>query len=248
MAIDFSLQLPCQVRQAIPELKLRSMVRHLGLAQFAVAKFRAAYPQYDMQTIAAKCTVEIAITGPDGIARQAPVTIGQLMNLIEPLEGVKGHCRGCRGEVSGRSFGCIGKVNYPVPAEAEQWLLARLPEDGRNPGLVLLFKLLADLGIDGAPVEALRARPQIFESRTAATRAWVEGGQARRISSSQLLHMLAFGGDIGAKQAKLFTTLLGLGNLAHEPPTASNAIEQMRIFLRAVVVAGESDASLHVDG
>ena len=66
MAIDFALQQPCAARKRMPEAKLRSLVRHWGIAEFAIAKFREEFPHADNETLASKCTVGIAVNGPDG--------------------------------------------------------------------------------------------------------------------------------------------------------------------------------------
>ncbi|MDR7269339.1 hypothetical protein J2X20_001968 [Pelomonas saccharophila] len=248
MAIDFALQKPCAARRHTPEVKLRSMVRHWGIAEFAIAQFREKFPHADNETLATKCTVEIAVKGPDGLAIQTQVTIGQLLDMIEPLSELDGECKGCPANVSGRSFGCIGKVNYPISKEAEDWLLARLPDDAKDANLVLLLKYLADLDIDGAPVEAQRSRSRMFERKEAAVRKWGGWfGSKAQITSSQLLQMLAFSEAIGPEQAQLYTRLLGLAKVGAEPASPSNTVEQLKILLRAVNLAGRLDARLAVD-
>lgn len=247
MAIDFALQLPCAVRNDIPEAKLLSLVKHWGIVEIAISQFRETYPHYDMATIARECTVHIGVLGPDGIARQTPVTVAQLLSLIAPLEGVKGHCNGCPANVSGRSFGCIGKVNYPITSEAEAWLLSRLPEDAKGPSLSLLFKFLADLEIDGAQVDPQRTRAQMFELKAPAVRKWGGWFDKKQITSSQLLYMLAFGGNIGPQQAQLYTKLLSLTSIPSEPRSPCSIVEQFKIFMLAISMAARLEANLLVD-
>ncbi|WP_157281279.1 hypothetical protein [Pelomonas sp. Root1237] len=248
MAIDFALQRPCTARRYTPEVRLRSMVRHRGIAEFAIAQFREKFPHADSDTLTSKCTVEIAVKGPDGMAIQMQVTVGQLLEMIAPLSELDGECKGCPANLSGRAFGCIGKVDYPIRKEAEDWLLARLPDDGKDANLVLLLKYLADLGIDGAPVEAQRAKPRVFERKEAAVRKWGGWlGPKMQITSSQLLHMLAFSESIGLEQAQLYSRPLGLAKLGSEPGEISDAVEQFRVFLRAVNLAARLNAKLAVE-
>lgn len=232
----------------MPEAKLRAMVKHRGVAEFAVDKFKQAYPSYGMDTILNECKVEIGVTTPDGTARQMPVTIAQLLSMTAQLDEVKSHCKECRANVADRDFGCIGKVNYPITSEAEGWLLARLPEDAKSPSLSMLLKFLSDLEIDGAPVDSLRTRAEIFESKTPAVRGWGGWFNKQKISSSQILHMLAFGGAIAPQQAQLYTKLLGLTAILSQPHPPSNLVEQFKTFACAIVMAGRLNAQLDVDG
>ncbi len=248
MAIDFALQKPCSARRHTPEVKLRSMVRHAGSAEVAIAQFRDKFPHADEETLITKCTVEVAVKRPDGTVIQTQVTVGRLQEMIAPLSELDGECKGCPANVSGRSFGCIGKVDTPIRKEAEDWLLARLPDDAKDANLVQLLQHLADLGIDGAPVEAQRASSRMFESREAAVRKWGGWfGAKTRITSSQLLQMLAAVESISPEQAQLYTRLLGLAKSGAEPQVPSEAVQQLKLFLRAINLAGRLDARLVVE-
>jgi len=247
MAIDYALQFPCEVRANIPELKLQALVNYLAVAQFAFARFKEANPSMDSATIMDTCRVEIAARGPDGTTRQLPTTIRQLLGMIAPLEPFKGVCKQCRANVADRSFGCFAKINYPIPNEAEQWLLSRLPADVGDPDLQLLFRFLSDLGIDGAPVDELRKRPNLFQRQLPATRRWGGPSDTRQITSSQLIHMLAFGGQIGPEQASLYTRLLHLETVLSEPHPPSSVIEQFKTLMCAIVMAGRLQAAISMD-
>ena len=248
MAIEFALQKPCAARRHTPEVKLRSMVRHRDIAEFAIARFREKFPHADPETLTAKCTVEIAVKRPDGTPIQTQVTVGKLQEMIEPLAELDGECKGCPANVSGRSFGCIGKLDTPLRKEAEEWLLARLPDDAKDANLAQLLKHLAELGIDGAPVEEQRSRARMFERKEAAVRKWGGWfGAKTQITSSQLLQMLAFDDSIAPEQAQLYTRLLGLARPAPEPQSPSEAVQQIRLFLRAINLAGRLNARMVVE-
>ena len=88
----------------------------------------------------------------------------------------------------------------------------------------------------------------MFELKAPAVRKWGGWlGPKAQITSSQLLHMLAFGGDFGPERAQLYTKLLGLSGVGSEPASPSNAVEQVRIFLRALNLAGRLGAPLIVE-
>lgn len=247
MALEFALQKPCAARRDTPEVKLRSMVRQAAAAEAAIARFREKFPYADEDTLTRKCTVETTVKRPDGTVIPIQATVGRVQELIAPLSELDGECKGCPANVSGRSFGCIAKVDYPISKEAEDWLLARLPDDAKDAVLVQLLEHLADHAIDGAPVEALRSR--MFERREAAARKWGGWfGPKVQITSSQLLHMLAFFDDsIPPEQARLYARLLGLARLGAEPETVFDAVEQFRLFLRAVNLAARLNVPLAVE-
>jgi hypothetical protein len=247
MATDYSLQFPCEVRKAIPEAKLFYLVKQRALAQFAAAKLREAHPEADTETIFNKWTVVSTVTGPDGTAKQVPVTIAQLLSETAPLDNMSGHCQKCRANVAARPFGCIGKINYPITSVSEGWLTSRLPDDAENPGLKLLLKFLEDLEVDGAGVAQFRARPAMFESKVPKIRSWGSWPSQRQLSSSQLLQILVFGGNVVAQQAQLYTKLLGLDTVLTEQHPRSDQIEQFKTLFCAIVMAGRLNCGIYVE-
>lgn len=247
MAIDYVLQFPCDVRKNMHEAKLFALVKYLATAEFVIAKLREIKPDASKEAILNDYEVQISVNGSDGTAKEMPVTIAQLLAMTAPLDSLKDSCRNCRANVADRNFGCIAKINYPISMETEEWLLARLPSDIKNPDLSLLFKFLTDLEIDGAPVDSHRVRADMFQSKTAAVRTWGGWFGKKRISSSQLLHMLAFGGTIGPEQAQLYTRLLNLNSILSESHPRSDLVEQFKTFFCAVVMAGRLNANILVD-
>jgi hypothetical protein len=248
MAVDFSLRPACDVRKAIPEPKLASLVRHRSLAEFAQVQFRRAHPELDDQAIRERLTVNIAVNGPDGMAREMPVTLSKLFAMTKELDPWRATCAPCRANVADRPFGCIGKINYPIAPESEAWLLTRLPQDAGHPGLALLFRFLADLGFDGATVDKARGNTKLFSQPRAAVRHWGEGAARQTITSSQLLQFLVFAGEISPKHAALYTRVLNLETVLKDPHPPSPNIEQFKTFFCAVVMAGRLECALGVEG
>jgi hypothetical protein len=245
MAIDFVLQFPCEVRKYVQEAKLVTLVGYKSLAEFAVGEIRKSNPAISMDTILAEYSVRVSQTRPDGTAEQVPMKIGQLVDMAQQLGQFRGHCTKCRANIADRSFGCIAKINYPIQKESEQWLLSRLPADANDPNLSMLFRFLSDLEIDGRPVEALR--PRLFELNEPVVRRWSTAAGQKQVTSSQIIHMLAFGGKIGPQQAALYTRLLGLATVLSDPHPPSSNIEQFKTFMCAIVMAGRLDAQINVD-
>lgn len=246
MAIDYAIQFPCEVRRHLPEAKLQALVKQSDMVRFAIARFREAEPNTDLDTIIREREVVIAVRTPEGDTKQQPVTIAELMKLLQPLEGLKQACINCRANLTAQGFGCIGRVNYPLPAETEEWLLARLPADAKDAGLSLLFRFMADLDIDGAQIAHVRARPEILASRSPLTRVWKSLFSRKQIDSNQILYLLVYAGGLSQQQSVLYTQLLNLTR-DHCDVVATPGITQFKAFLRAVVTAGRLGAPLSID-
>jgi hypothetical protein len=245
MALDYVLEFPCEVRKNVPEAKLVALVGYMSLAEFAVAEIRKSNPAVPMETILGKYEVRVSQTGPDGTAKQVPMTIGQVMALAQPISQYRGHCQKCPANIADRPFGCIAKINYPVRKESEEWLLSRLPADMSDPNLSALFRFLSDLEIDGRPVDAMR--PRLFELQAPVVRRWEAPAAQKQMRSSQIIHMLAFGGNIGPQQAVLYTKLLALTSVLSDPHPPSSNIEQFKTLMCAIVMSGRLNAAISVE-
>ena len=79
MAFDYVLKFPCEVRKSVPEAKLVALVRHMHMAEFAVAEVRRSNPAVPMETILGKYEVHVSQYRPDGTATQVPMTVGELI-------------------------------------------------------------------------------------------------------------------------------------------------------------------------
>ena len=244
MALDYVLQFPCEVRKNVPEAKLVALVGYMSLAEFAVAEVRKSSANLPMETIG-QYEVSASQTRPDGTVEQVPMTIEQLIALAQPIAQFRGNCPPCAANIADRAFGCIAKINYPIRKESEEWLLSRLPDDIKDPNLLLLLRCLSNLEIDGRPVEAMR--PRLCELKQPVVRRWGAPPEQRQVTSSQIIHMLAFGGNIEPQQAVLFTNLLGLTSVLSDPHPPSANIEQFKTLMCAIVMAGRLKAGISVD-
>ena len=244
MAFDYVLTFPCEVRKNVPEAKLVALVGYMSLAEFAVAEIRKAKPAASMESILGH-QVQVNQTRPDGTAAQAPMTIKQLVALAEPLGQYREFCSKCRANIADRPFGCIAKINYPIKKESEEWLLSRLPADMNEPSLSTLFRFLSDLKIDGRPVDAMR--PRLFELKEPVVRLWTSATEQKRVTSSQIVQMLAFGGHIVPQQAVAYTQLLKLTSVLSDPHPPSGNIEQFKTMMCAIVMSGRLNAGINVD-
>jgi hypothetical protein len=245
MSVDYALAFPCEVRKNVPEPKLLVLVGYKSLAEFAIAEIRKAEPALAVETIIDKYDVQVNQTRPDGTTTQSPMTIRQLLALAQPLAPYREHCTQCRANIADRAFGCFARINYPIRKETEEWLLSRLPADSNDPDLSTLFRLLSSFEIDGRLVDKQRAR--LCELQQPLIRRWASADRQHAISSSQLLQMLAFVGNIEPDQAVAYTRVLKLATVLSERHVPSSSIEQFKTFMCAVVMSGRLKAGIVVD-
>ena len=247
MAIDYSLNFNCDAKSNIPEEKFLLLVRGMALAEYSVQRIRQQHPDWSIQQILNDVEVNFVQTRPNGKIEEAPITIGELVARAEPLRKFKDQCKNCRANISDRSFGCVAKINYPIKKESEEWLVSRLPDDEKDPSLQVLFEFLNDLEIDGAKVDKARERAKLFELKQGAVKKWGGMFSKRKITSSQIIECMLFGGNIVPDQARLYTKILRLESVLSEPHPPSSNIEQFKTYMCAIVMAGRLNAGIKID-
>jgi hypothetical protein len=249
MAIDYAIQFPCDVRRKMPDAQLLSMVKLRNRAEFAVEELRRRQPDLDRQAINAYELVMGVIT-PEGVSRQAGVPIGTVLASVAPLDALADGCRNCPASLTGAGFGCIGGVNYPLTKTTEEWLVSRLPDDVKSPSLSMLLSFIADVGFDGRPVDSQRARDDLYELKAPVVRKWGGWLSKTKITSSEILHMLAFQGSLPPEITITLTKLLRLDGepaKSSDPHADDGGIRQFKAFMRAHVIAGRLKSTLFID-
>jgi hypothetical protein len=242
LALDYAVQYPCDVRSQMTDAQLLAMVKMRRGAENAISHIMQSQPGLPREQVLAYEMV-MPILGPDGVHKQTAVPLSQVMTLVEPLNALAAKCRNCAANLNVLgTFGCISNVNYPLSAEAEEWLVSRLPDDAKDPQLQMLFKYIEDFGIDGKPVDAQRSRRELYVLSKPVERKWGWLGK-QKITSSQVLHLLAYQSrQLDPTLTTLFTHILKLG--ADKP---AKGVEQVRTFTRAFAVASQLKAPLFVD-
>jgi hypothetical protein len=242
VALDYAIQYACDVRAQIPDPQLQTMVRMRGKAEAAIAQITRTQPDLSRAQVLAYELV-LGVMGTDGRQYQQPVPLAHVMASVEPLNAVQAKCRSCPANLNVLgTFGCIANVNYPLTAADEEWLVARLPDDAKDPSLQMLFQYINDFQIDGKPVDAQRSRRELYELGKPVERKWGWLGK-QKVTSSQVLHLLAYQSQqLDPKLTTLFTQLLKLG--ADQP---AKGVDQMRTFTRAFAVSAQLKAPMFVN-
>jgi len=159
--------------------------------------------------------------------------------------------------VRNTAFGCGGAIHYPISAQAERWLVSRLPADIESPAGALVTRAIADFGYDGSVIDAGRQRKEFYQADEAVERKW--GGFLRkktRINSSQILQMAFAVGSLQASHAKMIAYFTGfldetfaLAEIASNlpPPDDDAGTVELKLFFRVAALAGARDVPVFID-
>jgi hypothetical protein len=254
MAADYFVQYPCKVREQIGDRQLLQMVKSRDRANIVLDVMRKN-PKTDRSKPESEWKVMLRVQGPNGVVDQQ-IKIADLLAEARPLEALSVHCSGCTANLRRTAFGCGGAIHYPIPREAEEWLVSRLPEDlGGVAGKVML-KAIVELKLDGATVDAARSRNDLYSGKNPVERKWGGFLSKKTVNSSQLLQMLLGVGSMQPSHAKMVAFFLGFLTESFQmderainkaAPTDNGGVVEFKLFLAAAALAGTASVPLLID-
>lgn len=256
MAIDYYIQLPCQVRSTVSDRDLLRMEKARNRANAALDILRKN-PQLQRDLPESEWVIGINVMGPNGPAEHT-VKIADMLAEAGPLDELSVHCSGCPANLRNTSFGCGGAINYPITEDAERWLIAQLPVDLDGAAGQMLVRAINELQFTGAKIDAARSRKKLYAASKPAVRTWRRSFLSTKtsITSSQVMQMLVGLGDLQPSHARLVCYFLGLLNTDmqidlkpdYQPsPSDDASIVQFKQFLLAAAFAGTNNVCLLVD-
>ena len=221
MAMDLVIDLKCEPKTALGRgnaddgtRKLLSLVK--ARSQAAYVRHSAENDGRDPQTV----SVKVVSILPDGSQTARDVSLLQLEAEAAELDTIASACATCPVNKGGRPAGCVGIVNYPVLASAEQWLMDRVqPPD--SVGGFLMLSAIRDFKYTGEVTQGYRRR-KLFEAATPVVRPLPENSfKAAAVSSDQLFHaLLGVGPKLNPWHLGMVLTWLGaLGVDGYVPNT-----------------------------
>lgn len=263
MGIDYVLDLPCTPKQQLGVDGLVELVKARSRADTVLEMVRR---DGDART-PDQIQFEVVLQTPDGSKSQT-VSVKDLIDQSAPLEALRSHCAGCPANGDSPGFGCYHSIPYPIPEEAEGWLLGLLPDDIESTAGQLLVRAIADFDWDGAHAAGMREQGDtFFESDQALGVAWGEGESGIEVDTNQLFHMLFHVGHLEATHA--FMACLFFGVIPHDldiaalgdpaartqalrtatvPQPPTEACEPFATFLHALATAARLDVDVLIDG
>lgn len=254
MAIEYYGSFPCKVRKSVSDQELLRMERARSRAQTALQRL-ASMPGHEDNS-QANLTVKIVVLGREG-EQVTQASIDDLLREAAPLDELAVSCTGCPANIRHADFGCGGSIHYPISARAEDWLLARLPEDLQSAAGMLLTHAATEFGFDGAVIDAVRDRRDFYAARAAAVREWERAPREKlRVTSSQILQMTFAAGSLQPAHAKLVALFLGFlndhGFPSEDPdnrplPEDDPTITELKHFFACAALAGACDVPMMID-
>jgi hypothetical protein len=124
----------------------------------------ATYRQAGDDRPPAEMEFEFSRRSGDGQELTMVVNVRHLLDEGSDLEPLEHHCLHCPANRSGKPFGCMSYIQYPVSTAGETWLLNQLPGSESPLVYLLLQKGIMDFQYDGKSVESLRDGGIYFES------------------------------------------------------------------------------------
>lgn len=161
MAIDYGVLFPCVPRERIGSESILERLKGRERAHTIIQLFRRNGDQRPPSQMG----FELTRSTPEGAEETRVLIVQDMLDDAAPLDELAHHCAGCPANLTGAPYGCYGRIDYPISAQAERWLLDRLPGIDQPLAWLLLRQGVQELGYDGESVRALRVNPAYFEER-----------------------------------------------------------------------------------
>ncbi|MDX2076464.1 MAG: hypothetical protein SFZ02_08555 [bacterium] len=148
---------------------------------------------------------EFTRSTPDGEEETIVVVVQDLLDASQDLVPLEHHCQNCPANRTKKRFGCMGFIQYPITAQAERWLIERLPVPDEPLVWLLLRQGIKEFDYDGETIRPLRNNEGIyFENPFVIQRKLGEFA----IESNQLFEMIFSVGSVTPNHGALLLLFL----------------------------------------
>lgn len=202
MAIDYIIGYDCVPKQTLTAEGIMERLKGQERAHAIIKLFR----DNGDDRPPAEMGFEFSRSTPEGEEETMVIVVQDLLDEAAELKPLESHCVGCPANRTGKPFGCMGFVQYPISRDAERWMLDRLPVPDDTLVWMLLKQGIKEFEYDGATVKPLRAASDTyFEERMVFQRRLGEFS----IDANQLFEMIFAVGNIQPNHGALLLLFLG---------------------------------------
>lgn len=195
MAIDYIIEYDCVPKSHLTAEGILERMKERDRAQAVIRWFREAGDERPPSEMG----FEFSRSSADEQESRQLIVVQDLLDHAAALDAHAHHCSACPANQSGAAFGCMGFIQYPISAQAEAWLLDRLPVPDEPLVWLLLKQGIQRLGYDGSSVRALR---ELDKHNEAGERTYFLAPEAPRrrlgelrVTADQVLEMIFGVGD-----------------------------------------------------
>lgn len=158
MAIDYVIDYKCYPKQELTTEGILERIKGRARAEAVIKLFRENGDHRPVPEIG----FELERTTASGESETKIVMIQDLLDQSDELLPYEHYCAGCPANNTGRPFGCIAQIEYPISGKAELWLLNQLPVPTETLPWMLLRQGLQEFKAAGEAVNSMRAEGQPF--------------------------------------------------------------------------------------
>jgi hypothetical protein len=229
MGIDYVVDYDCEPKQALGLDHILDLLKDRSRALAALELLqRKGIGDMPIDQV----EFEFVARTPEGDMAPRRVKVKSVLDKASALEEFAPACDDCPANNTGRAYGCVGSIGYPLSQVGEVWLLGRVH---RGPGSDLLKALLKELALDGSDIAKMRAAGgTFFEARVAPHRSDL----GFELATDQLLEVIFCKGHLVPAHAAI--VLIALSALRLERPVP----DQAKLPPGSAMLVGKDDKGL----
>lgn len=206
MSLVYYVDFPCPVKEQVKPGRMLRLLYARERANEAVNKARKTNPEVRPEEV----KVDLSLKS-EGTQQLRVTTAAEIQKQYSELEALAYHCKDCRARVESQSFGCRGRIDFPISLKAEALLMSRVHSSHGDPTGGMLCNYFESNGITGNRTAEMRKLPNLwFEADKPLVKRMPDD---RRISSNQVFELFFLSEQIGSNHARF---LLGMFDL-YEP-------------------------------
>lgn len=158
MGIDYMIHYPCVPKDTLGTDGILERLKNRERAEQVIQMYRNAGDNRSDSKIGFELTRRSA----NGDQYSEVVVAADLLQEAAILDEFAHHCQGCPANLTGKAYGCVGYINYPITTKGEVWLLEQLPSVADPILFIMLVRGIQEIGYSGQEARRLRDEPGVY--------------------------------------------------------------------------------------